>query len=938
MAVIYRLMDLARYLMCYGVRVDMMKKTGRAGLLLVIMLLTACAGGSDQETAELTVTAAPAASAAIATEGPVEPAAAPIDAESKAAETQVVGEALDATGLAPESVAGEIYYAPFPVSIELDGDLGDWEGVPRVTIPELSPAVQGETSLTFAAAADDEYLYLLGDVTDARIISGEHGENYWNEDSLEFYINGTGDLSLTSYRDGVAQITVPALNMGLDPEEAILAGVQGETAEAQVVTVETDGGYTVEMAVPLKNSVWNIQREHGNVIGFQVHLNSASDANRNLKAIWSTLDKADSSYQDPSVFGQLLFFEIGETAVTANVPQPTPGPTREAVEVDAAYLQADLPVAIRVEDLMARMSLADKIGQMTLVEKNSINPDDIRDMAIGGLLSGGGGYPDENTAQDWAEMVDGFQAHALDSYLGIPLIYGVDAVHGHNNVRGATIFPHNIGLGAANNPELMEAIGRVTAEEMIATGIYWNYAPAVMVPQDVRWGRTYEGYAENTELVSSLASAYLRGLQGENLADPDTVLATPKHYVGDGGTAWGSSTTGSYMLDQGVADVDEETLRAVHLPPYASVIDAGAASIMISFSSWGGEKMHAQQYLIEDVLKDELGFEGFIVSDWGGIDQIDNDYYTSVVKSINAGVDMNMVPYNYRRFIDTLTEAVEAGDVPMERIDDAVRQILKVKFELGLFEHPTSDPALLESVGSDAHRAVAREAVAQSMVLLKDEKDLLPLSKDSPFLFVGGVAADDIGIQSGGWTIEWQGAKGDITPGTTILQAIENTVSPDTLIVTDEYGRFDYAPAFVPIACVGVVGEEPYAEGVGDSAQLRLPVNDIRALARMRERCDELIVILLSGRPVIINDLIGDWDALIAAWLPGTEGQGVADVLFGEAPFVGKLPYTWPRTVQQLPFDYEALPLEGCEGPLFPFGYGLTEEMTTPVEFLDCAE
>ena len=297
-----------------------------------------------------------------------------------------------------------------------------------------------------------------------------------------------------------------------------------------------------------------------------------------------------------------------------------------------------------------------------------------------------------------------------------------------------------------------------------------------------------------------------------------------------------------------------------------------------------------------------------------------------------------MVPYNYRRFIDTLTEAVEAGDVPMERIDDAVRQILKVKFELGLFEHPTSDPALLESVGSDAHRAVAREAVAQSMVLLKDEKDLLPLSKDSPFLFVGGVAADDIGIQSGGWTIEWQGAKGDITPGTTILQAIENTVSPDTLIVTDEYGRFDYAPAFVPIACVGVVGEEPYAEGVGDSAQLRLPVNDIRALARMRERCDELIVILLSGRPVIINDLIGDWDALIAAWLPGTEGQGVADVLFGEAPFVGKLPYTWPRTVQQLPFDYEALPLEGCEGPLFPFGYGLTEEMTTPVEFLDCAE
>ena len=834
------------------------------------------------------------------------------------AETAVSPVQSDA--LAPDGVPGEVYYAPYPLAITLDGDLSEWEHVPKVTIPESALEMTGATSITFAAAADDEFLYLMGDVTDAKIVTGEHGDQYWNEDSVEFYINGTGDLNLTAYEDGVVQITIPPLNAGLPMDDVVIGGVSGEMADAQVVVVETEKGYAVETAVPLKNRIWNIQREHGNVIGFQVHLNGASESSRNLKVIWSILDQSDSSYQNPSVFGQLVFFEIGQTDVVVNRPEPTPAPTRPVIEADAPYLNPELPIAERVEDLLARMSLTEKIGQMTLVEKNSIEAADVTALGIGGLLSGGGGSPDTNTPEAWAEMVDGFQTAALDAYLGIPLIYGVDAVHGHSNVVGAVIFPHNIGLGAANNPELMVEIGRVTAREMIATGIYWNYAPAVSVPQDIRWGRTYEGYSEDTELVSTLAAAYVRGLQKDDLSAPDTVLATPKHFVGDGGAAWGSSTTGSYMIDQGVTGADEATLRAIHLPPYEAAIDAGAQNIMISYSSWGGMKMHGQQYLISDVLRGEMGFDGFIVSDWAGIDQITNDYYEAVVAAINAGVDMNMVPYDYRRFINTMLEAVENRNISEARIDEAVRNILTIKFELGLFERPFSDPALLADVGSAEHRAVAREAVAQSQVLLKNDGDVLPLSPDLPLLLVGGEAADNIGVQSGGWTIEWQGKEGDITPGTTILEAIQQTVTTETAVVYNEYGRFDDLSSDQSITCIGVAGEKPYAEGQGDSPDLRLPVNDLRMLGRMTETCDTLIVVLISGRPLIITDLLPNWDALVAAWLPGTEGQGVADVLFGDFPFTGQLSFTWPRAMDQLP-----LGVSDSES-LFSFGYGLRTE------------
>jgi beta-glucosidase len=514
------------------------------------------------------------------------------------------------------------------------------------------------------------------------------------------------------------------------------------------------------------------------------------------------------------------------------------------------------------------------------------------------------------------------------------MIYGVDAVHGHNNLFGATIFPHNIGLGAANDPQLVEQIGQATAQEMIATGIYWNFAPVVAVVRDVRWGRTYESYGENTDLVTSLSLAYIRGLQGEKLGAPGSVLATPKHYVGDGGTRWGSSTTNGYSIDQGVTDVDEATLRAVFLPPYAAAVKNGAMSVMVSFSSWGGLRMHAQHYLLTDVLKRELGFKGFIISDWAGITMIPGDAYTQVVTGINAGIDMEMVPYNYGQFITLLKQAVDKGDVSLARIDDAVRRILTVKFELGLFEHPFSDSTLAKTVGSAEHRALAREAVSKSLVLLKNDNAALPLAKDAKTVFVLGAAANSLGIQLGGWSIEWQGSLSDLTPGTTLLKAIQQVVSKDTVVTYDARGEFadvkgaDGNPP-IPDICIAGIGETPYAEGQGDSADLALPTAEAKAVERMRDRCKKLVVVLISGRPIIINEQMRLADAVVAAWLPGTEGEGITDVLFGDKPFMGKLPFTWPRDVKQLPFDFKNLPTTGCEAPLFPYGYGLDVTATT---------
>ena len=602
---------------------------------------------------------------------------------------------------------------------------------------------------------------------------------------------------------------------------------------------------------------------------------------------------------------------------------------------NADYYDASLPIEQRVDDLLSRMTLTEKIGQMTQVEKNSIEVSDIPRLGIGSILSGGGGNPTNNNPAEWRKMVTMFLEAAQRSRLGIPLIYGSDAVHGHNNVRGATIFPHNIGLGASRDADLVRRIAQATAREMEATQVRWNFAPAVSHPRDIRWGRTYEGYGQDVKLITKLGRAYVEGLVEMG------ALPSVKHFVADGGTSWGTSTRipsdhhdliandptlanakvgewmlhylrmGAWKLDQGVSDIDEATLRHEHLPPYIAAIEAGAMNIMVSYSSWNGLRMHAQRYLLTDVLKNELGFDGFLVTDWEAIDQIDVDFYTSVVQAINAGIDMNMVPFKYHRFFVTLRHAVENDDVLMERIDDAVRRILRVKMKLGLFEQPYCDVPL-EVVGCAEHRALAREAVHKSAVLLKNDDNLLPLNKDLEHLLVAGVAAHDIGYQCGGWTVEWMGGAGILTPGTTILEGIKALTSAE--IVYDPAGEFEQS---APVGLV-VIAEEPYAEGMGDREDLHISAEQIALIKRVRSKVEKLIVVLMSGRPMIITEQLPQIDAFVAAFLPGTEGDGISDLIFGVAPFTGRLSYVWPRTMAQVPLNQ----LNG-QCPLFEYGHGL---------------
>lgn len=630
-------------------------------------------------------------------------------------------------------------------------------------------------------------------------------------------------------------------------------------------------------------------------------------------------------------------------ASCASKPPPSPTATPTSINPSASstliHTDPSQPIEARVEDLLSRMTMDEKIGQMTQVDKYAIRPGDITQYFIGSILSGGGGAPDNNNPKAWADMIEGYQTEAMATRLKIPMIYGIDATHGLGTLYGATIFPQEIGMAATRDPALIEKIGAATAEEMLATGIPWTFSPIVAVPQDIRWGRTYESFSEDTQLVSELGAAYIKGLQtlpdGYQAAPGQTLftLATAKHYLGDGGTIWGSSRTNNYMLDQGNVQVDEATLRKLVLPPYKAAVDAGAMSVMASFSSWKGTKMHAQKYLLTNVLKGELGFKGFIVSDWGGIDQVDFDYYTAVVTSINAGVDMNMVPTDYLTFIGVMKQAVEKKDISEERIDDAVRRILRVKFALGLFEHPYPDSSFIQTVRSDSHVAIARQAVRESLVLLKNDNATLPLVKTTPKIYVAGQGADDVGMMCGGWTITWQGETGSIQIGTTILNGIKAAASPDTTVEYDKYGRFD-GEADVGIV---VVGEMPYAEGLGDKADLSLSAADVKVIDNVRPLVDKLIVIIISGRPLIITDQLSTADAWVAAWLPGTEGEGVSDVLFGDHPFVGKLPYSWPRSNEQLPINKNnSAGKTGCDAPLFPFGYGLGEAGSQPIQWMDC--
>jgi beta-glucosidase len=575
-----------------------------------------------------------------------------------------------------------------------------------------------------------------------------------------------------------------------------------------------------------------------------------------------------------------------------------------------AYKNPHLSVRKRVADLMSRMTLDDKLGQMMQAERLAMKtPAEITDTKLGSLLSGGSSQPTPNTPVTWADMYDGFQRTALSTPLGIPLIYGIDAVHGHNGVYGATIYPHNIGLGATRDPALAKRIGRATAEEVSGTGIDWDFAPCLCVARNDRWGRTYESFGEVPQLPVEM-STIIDGLQGRTLGGPASILATAKHYIGDGGTTNGT--------DQGETTISEAELRAIHLPPFRAAVNRGVGSVMISYSSWNTVKSHANQYLITDVLKGELGFKGIVVSDYNGVDKIDGKSgFTAdeVRAAVNAGIDMFMVPTAYRKFIATLKDEVLAGRVTMARIDDANRRILTKKFELGLFEHPFTDRRYLSTIGSPAHRALARQAVRESQVLLKNN-GVLPLRKSHSKIFVAGKNADDIGNQTGGWTVGWQGASGPVTLGTTILQGIQATVRKNSTVTYSKDGTgidksYDVA--------VAVVGETPYAEGKGDRpTSMGLDQTDLDTLARLHASGVPVAVVLVSGRPLDIAAQLPDWAALLEAWLPGSEGQGVADVLFGDYNPTGKLPVTWPRSAAQEPIN-----VGDGQTPLFRFGYGL---------------
>jgi beta-glucosidase len=604
------------------------------------------------------------------------------------------------------------------------------------------------------------------------------------------------------------------------------------------------------------------------------------------------------------------------------------------------WMDSSLRPEARARLLLAQMTLAEKVGQMTQAERGAVTDDPslVATWGLGSVLSGGGSVPTPNTPEAWADMVDAFQTQALQTRLGIPLIYGVDSVHGHGNLVGATVFPHNIGLGATRNPGLVEQVEHVTAIETRATGPQWVFAPCVCVARDLRWGRTYESFGEDPGLVIKMETA-IDGFQGpraRELSQPDRVLATAKHYAGDGDTEYGTGS-GDYPIDQGVTVSSRRDFARIDLAPYVPAVrEHRVGSVMPSFSSvdWTDDgvgdplKMHAHRELITGVLKHKIGFDGFVISDWEGIHQIPGDYATQVRTGVNAGIDMFMEPFSYQDFETTLLAEVEAGRVSQARIDDAVRRILVKKFELGLFEHPLTDRRNLDEVGSAAHRALARKAVAQSQVLLKNRGKVLPLSGQER-IYVAGSNADDIGNQAGGWTVAWQGLSGDIIPGNTILEGIHQ-VAPDAQVTFSEDASAPTAGNDVGIV---VVGETPYAEGFGDVGgplwqddgvprepkTMHLSAADRAAVDRVCDAIADCVVVVVSGRPLVLTDQLAKMDALVAAWLPGSQGEGVADVLVGDRPFTGRLSMTWPRTLEQEPInvgdrDYH---------PLFPYGWGL---------------
>ncbi|CAN6315260.1 unnamed protein product [Urochloa humidicola] len=601
------------------------------------------------------------------------------------------------------------------------------------------------------------------------------------------------------------------------------------------------------------------------------------------------------------------------------------------------YKDPKQPINERVQDLLGRMTLEEKIGQMSQIERANATTEVIEKYFVGSVLSGGGSVPSEKaTASVWQKMVTAMQKAALKTRLGIPIIYGIDAVHGNNNVYNATIFPHNIGLGATRDPNLVKRVGEATAHEARATGIPYTFAPCVAVCRDPRWGRCYESYSEDTRLVQLMTSNMVTGLQGDvpskhpkgvpYVGGSKKVAGCAKHFVGDGGTQRGINENNTVL--------SFHDLMRIHMPPYDNAVIKGISTVMISYSSFNGVKMHENKALITDTLKTKMNFRGFVITDWQAVDRITNPphqhYYHSIQETIHAGIDMVMIPYDYPEFVADVIKQVKQGQIKLDRVNDAVSRILRVKFTIGLFEDPLPDPRLTKELGAQEHRAIAREAVRKSLVLLKNGKKgekapMLPLAKKAKKILVAGSHAHDLGSQCGGWTIKWQGEAGNNLTGvgTTILEAIKKAVSKNTAVDyaerpdKDDISKKEYEYAVV------AVGEPPYAETAGDNQNLTIPAPGPEVI---KDVCGvvKCVVLLVSGRPLVVEPYLDYMDALVAAWLPGTEAQGVTDVLFGDYGFTGKLPRTWFKSVDQLPMNYG----DKRYDPLFPFGYGLTTKGT----------
>ena len=592
------------------------------------------------------------------------------------------------------------------------------------------------------------------------------------------------------------------------------------------------------------------------------------------------------------------------------------------------YLDSSLPTDERVADLVGRMSLREKAGQMAQAERLGLDSDgQVADLGLGSILSGGGSTPAGNTPAAWARMIDDFQRQALSTRWQVPLVYGADAVHGHSNLKDATIFPHNLGLGAARDPQLSHDIAQATATETRTTGVTWAFAPCLCVGRDERWGRSYEVFGEDPALVTAYAGPTVRGLQGDDPSDitgADEVLASAKHWVGDGGTSYDASQAGSgYPIDQGVTEVSSlEELTRLHAAPYEPAIEAGVGTMMPSYSGVsidGGPvvRMTENGELNNDLLKGEMGFDGFLISDWEAIDKLpDGSYPAKVVRAVNAGIDMGMAPYNFSEFIDAVVAGVEGGDIDAARVDDAVARILTEKMDLGLFEAPFTDDSRRDEFGGEAHRALARRAAAESQVLLSND-GALPLA-DTGRLYVAGSNADDLGHQMGGWTISWQGGSGDTTTGTSVLEGLQ-AGAPD-LDVT--YSRTASDPTDGYDAGLVVVGEAPYAEGQGDvgnnGKSLSLSAADQSAIETVCGAM-ECTVLVISGRPQLIDGPAATADAVVAGFLPGSQGEGVADVLLGQVPFTGQLPLTWPASADQVPINVG----DSSYDPAYAYGWGL---------------